>query len=188
MARKRIDLDAIVACALGLADKDGLEEVALGRVAESLGVQASALYNHLDGADGLRHEVAVRSTENLASTLRDAAVARSGVDAVRSVAHAYRDFASEHPGQYASTLLPPSNSEDDLVTFHKAIIDLFRQILGAFDLDDGALLHRARALRSAIHGFVALEAIDAFTYDEPTVTSFDSLLDLVLCGIQTETH
>ena len=107
--------------------------------------------------------MAVLSTKNLADSLRDVAVACSGVDAVRSVAHGYRDFATNHPGQYASTLLPPSSAEDDLIASHRAIIDLFSQILEAFRPERESAVHAARAMRSAIHGFVALETTDALT-------------------------
>lgn len=182
MPRQRIDRTAVVNAAMSLADSEGIQGVALGRVAEDLGVQASALYNHVDGVDGLRHDVAVQSLANLASTLRDSAVARSGEDALNSVAHAYRKFATEKPGQYASTLLPPADAEDQLVNDNWAITDLFVQILGAFGIEGDHAVHTARALRSAIHGFVALEAVDAFGQPQPTDTSFDHLIELIVAG------
>lgn len=165
-----------------LADTEGIQELALGRVADDLGVQASALYNHVDGLDGLRHDVAVQALANLAGCLRDAAVARAGVDALRSVAHAYRRFAVDQPGQYASTLLPPPDADDQLMDDNRAIIDLFVQILRGFDLTGEQAVHTARALRSAIHGFVALEAIDAFDQPHPADDSFDVLIDLIVAG------
>lgn len=182
MPRQRIDRTAIVNTAMALADSDGIQGVALGRVAEDLGVQTSALYNHVDGVEGLRHDVAVQALANLAAALRDAAVARAGEDALKAVAHAYRAFATESPGQYASTLLPPADAEDQLVNDNWAITELFVQILGAFEIEGDHAVHTARALRSAIHGFVALESVDAFGHPQPTDTSFDHLIDLIIAG------
>lgn len=180
--RQRIDRAAVVSAAVALADTEGLHEVALGRVADDLGVQASALYNHIDGVDALRHEVAVQALANLSSTLRDAAVARAGEDALVSVANAYRAFAMANPGQYASTLLPPADAEDQLRSDNWTITELFVQILAAFDIEGDHAVHTARALRSAIHGFVALETVDAFGQPQPTDASFEHLIELIVAG------
>lgn len=172
--------------ALDLADDHGLGEVALGRVADELGVQPSALYNHIDGLDGLRHDLAVRSAENLAGRLRDAAVARAGADALRSVATAYRRFATDHPGQYASTLLPPASTDERLAGARRSIIDLFVQVLAPLGLGDDEALHRARAVMSGIHGFLALEAIDAFTQPLGTDESFERLIELFIASVEND--
>lgn len=182
MPRQRIDHQAVVDAAVTIADTHGLDGVAVGRVADDLGVQASALYNHIDGVDGLRHDVAVQALANLADALRNAAVAKAGEDALKSVAHAYRSFAVDNPGQYASTLLPPASAEDQLVSDNWAITDLFVQILVAFGVTGDQAVHTARSLRSAIHGFVALESIEAFGQPQPTDDSFEHLMDLVIAG------
>ncbi|MDH3755762.1 MAG: WHG domain-containing protein [Acidimicrobiia bacterium] len=180
MTRRRLDRDTVVTSAIVLADELGIEEVALGRVAEELGVQSSALYNHVDGVEGLRHAVAGQATANLADALRDAAVARAGTDALRAVAQAYRRFALDHPGQYARTLLPPANSEDSLVVSHRAITDLFVQILAGLGIEGETAIDTARTIRSAVHGFVALEAIDGFTHPQGNDRSFEHLVDILV--------
>ena len=186
MARQRLDLDAVVESAIELIDESGLEELALARVAEELDVQSSALYNHVEGLDGLRHAVAVRAASNLAEVLRDAAVARSGAEAVRAVGHAYRGFAAEHPGQYASTLLRPVDSSDELVDSQVGILDVLVRIVAGFGMEGDRAIHAARTVRSAIHGFVALEATDAFIHPQDPDVSFDQLLELVLRGLSAD--
>ena len=108
MAKQRIDLDDVINSATRFVDGGGLDELALGKVAEDLGVRTSALYNHCAGLDGLHHQIAVAVTHQLVQALRTAAIGTQGNVALVSMAVAYRGFAMEHPGQFASTLRPPS--------------------------------------------------------------------------------
>ena len=183
MPRQRINLDTVLDEAAAVVDNDGRDELSLGRLADGLGVQPSALYNHVDGIDGLWHDLAVHATENLAEALRVSLVARSGPDAVRSLADAYRDFAHEHPGQFASTLLPPVDAVDTLATAQAAIVDLFVTVMHTLGVEGERAVHCARLARSAIHGFVSLEAIDAMTRPADRSESFDQLIDFVLAGL-----
>jgi AcrR family transcriptional regulator len=184
MPRQRIDPKALRRTAAAIADAEGLDELTLAKVAEQMGVQSSALYNHVDGADGLRHAVAVEATANLATALRDAAVGRSGVDAIRAVAAEYRAFARSHPGQYAAALLPPTGVDDELATVMHAVIDTFARILRGMGSEGDDAIHRARAVRSTVHGFVALEATEALTFPTDTDASFQHVLDFIARGLE----
>ena len=183
MPRQRIDVDDVVERALEVVDEGGVDDLALARVAEDLGVQSSALYNHVEGLEGLRHQVAVRASANLADALMDGAVARSGHDAVRAVAIAYRQFAIEHPGQYASTLLVPSAVDDALAASQTAIVGIIARVLASCGLSVTDAIHHARIVRSAIHGFVALETSDSFTNPEVPADTFDLLVEFILRGL-----
>ena len=183
MPRQRIDVDDVVERALVVVDEGGVDDLALARVADDLGVQSSALYNHVEGLDGLRHQVAVRASANLAAALMDSAVARSGHDAVRAVAIAYRQFAIEHPGQYASTLLVPSAVDDALAASQTAIVGIIARVLASCGLSDIDAIHHARIVRSAIHGFVALETTDSFTNPEDPTDTFDLLVEFIQRGL-----
>lgn len=185
MAKRRIDLEGVVSQAVQLVDSDGLQELALSRVADDLGVQASALYNHVDGLDGLRRAVALRSANDLADTLRDAAVGRSGDHAVRAVAAAYRAFGAAHPGQYASTLAAATASDGASSSSSSMILDVLARILETYGVTGDGAVHMARIVRSAIHGFVTLEASDAFTSPHDTDDSFEELVDFVIRGLNS---
>lgn len=182
MPKQRINLDEIVASAMQTVDRHGIDELALARVAEDLGVQASALYNHVDGAEGLRQEVASRAAGNLSHALTDAAVARSGADALREVAMAYRTFAAEHPGQYASLLLPVGTSVNGASAPQRQIVEVLSRILESLGILADEAVHGARIIRSAVHGFVTLEASDAFVHDADPDESFRALVDFMVDG------
>lgn len=55
-------------------------------------------------------------------------------------------------------------------------------VLAAFDLDDDRAVDAARALRSAIHGFVSLEAAGGFWLPRDVDRSFAFLIDALVAG------
>lgn len=170
--------------ALTLVDRRSFDALSLSALASELGLRPSALYTYFDGLDGLRHAVAVQATVNLTDELRDAAVGLSGDDAVRALATTYRRFAVEHPGQYASTLLPPSRPDDDLARAMERLTDVFARVVAGYGLEGDRAIHAARTGRSAIHGFVALEICHGFPHPADNDDSFDHLVETLLAGLR----
>ena len=157
MAKKRVTAVALTAAAIDVADSHGFDALALTGVAAQLGVSPSTLYSHTDGLDGLKYLVAVAATRNLTDAVRNAAIGTSGPDALTAMAVAYRQFALGHPGQFESTLLPPTMVDDDLDTANEALHAVFVLVYQAMGLDEAEARRAARATRSAIHGFLGLE-------------------------------
>lgn len=171
----------VVATAAALVDRDGLEALSLAAVARELGVRTPSLYNHVDGLEGLRHELTLLALDELGSRLQRAAVGRAGAEAVRAVGHAFRRFATEHPGLYALTV--PSSTDDQLAAAADGIVETVLAALGSPGLDDPGNVHAARTLRSAVHGFVTLELAGGFGLPVGVDESFERLLEVVLVGL-----
>ena len=186
MPKKRIDRSEVISTAAAVADADGLDGVGLARVADDLGVKSSALYNHVNGVDGLLEGMAGHAARNLAEALLHAAVARSGEDALREVARAYRGFARDYPGQYASLLLPVGRDLEAAKPPQRTAVEVFVRVLESIGVAPGDAVHAAGVVRSAVHGFVALEAADAFVLDEDLDTSFDYLCDFLVAGLHAD--
>jgi AcrR family transcriptional regulator len=86
--------ERIVAAALELVDRDGLEAVTMRRIADELGVQAPSLYNHMRSKDVLLDAVAASVIEQV-----DASVfARRGWrSALEAWAWSYYEALVAHP-------------------------------------------------------------------------------------------
>src|SRR3954462_5524282 len=119
MPRAGLDTERVVDAASEIADAEGLDAVTLARVAGGLGVRAPSLYNHVDGRAGLLRALALRGVRELTAALRDAAVGRSGADALAATARAgpaplaararaCRAYAGAHPGLYAASGAAPA--------------------------------------------------------------------------------
>lgn len=88
-----------------------------------------------------------------------------------------------HPGQYAALLLPPTAQGDSLAQAQSRIVDIFVRVTQSTGAAGDDAVHAARAVRSAIHGFVALESVDAFTSKVDRDASFDHLIASILRGL-----
>ncbi len=174
--RGRLTSDALTDAAIDIIETEGTPALTLSRVARELGVKPPSLYNHVDGLEGLRRNVAIRATEELARRLGSAAMGRSGRDALRAIAHAVRSFAKEHPGLYESTTQARAGDEE-FATVAIRPVEPVLAVLRGFDISGDAAIHAARTLRSAIHGFVSLERDGGFGLDVDIDDSFDWLIE-----------
>ncbi len=185
MPRQGLDAQQVVARAAQIADADGLAQVTLARVAAELGVRAPSLYNHVAGRPALLRALAIRSLAELTAELREAAVGRSGADALRAIAHAYRAYAHRHPGRYAATLGAPAADDQQYAAAAQHAVGVLLAVLAGWGLEGEQALHRVRVLRAALHGFVTLEAEGGFGLPLDLDTSFDLLLQTVIAGLAT---
>ncbi len=89
-SRAGLDRAAVVQAAARLADEAGGKEVTLADLAAHLGVRTPSLYNHIAGQEGLRRELALLGTRELATRLSRATIGKAKDDAILAMAHAYR--------------------------------------------------------------------------------------------------
>jgi AcrR family transcriptional regulator len=183
MPRAGLDTERVVDAAAALADAEGLDAVTLARVAGGLGVRAPSLYNHVDGRGGLLRALALRGVRELTAALRDAAVGRSGPDALAATARAYRAYARAHPGLYAATVAAPAPDDPEHQAAARETVEVVYAVLRGWDLEGDDAVHAARAFRSAIHGFAALESAGGFAIPVDLDESFERLVATLAGGL-----
>jgi AcrR family transcriptional regulator len=176
---------AVVAAALEVVDEVGADQLALARVAERVGVRVPSLYNHVDSVAALRDLLAIEVTEELAERLRDAALGRSGDDAVRQLMAAWRAYVVDHPQRYALVPVRAPTAGTPLATAGERLVAVVVAVLRGFDLDDEAAIHATRCLRSALHGFATLEAAGGFGLPYDLDRTYERLADMVLAGVRS---
>jgi AcrR family transcriptional regulator len=96
MSRPRLTRARIVATALEMADRDGLEAVTLRRLAARLGVHVTSLYNHVPTKEAVLDGV-------VEWLIADAGLPTTAIgweDWIRRFAAAMRTVAREHPGAF----------------------------------------------------------------------------------------
>jgi hypothetical protein len=121
--------------------------------------------------------VSLLAVNALSDRLQDAAVGRSGPDAVRALFTAYRSYAHRHPGGYTAIQRAPEPSDPEAHAAFARPVEVIAAILRGFDIPPGRMIHTIRALRSAVHGFVDLEAQGGFRMPENIDESYDVLVE-----------
>ena len=160
MPRAGLSEERVVEEAEALADEGG--PVTLVELARRLGVQVPSLYKHVAGADDLQRLVSLRARNEFADVLARATVGKSRADAVGALASAYRDWATAHPGRYASTLRAPDPADPADVAASTAAIRVVFDALAGYGLVDEDAIDATRLFRSTLHGFVTLDAAGGF--------------------------
>lgn len=185
--KARLDTATVVQVAVELIEAEGLEALSLGRLARELAVQTPSLYNHIDGLPGLQRELALMSTRDLGEAMGNAAIGKSGAEAVLALAEAYRAYVKDHHGLYmtglrSSGLQTPIDAE--LQTAQERVVQIALAVVGSFGLHGEAALHAVRGLRSIVHGFATLEVAGGFGLPLDCDESFQQLVKMFVTGLQ----
>ncbi|WFE51608.1 TetR/AcrR family transcriptional regulator [Micromonospora sp. WMMD1155] len=162
MPRVGLNQQTVVREAARLADEVGYQQLTLAALAGRLGVALPSLYKHVRGADALAQKLSALATAELATALTTAAAGRAGGDALRAMADAYRDYAHRHPGRYPATQRVPDPTDPEHVEAGERAVGAIFAVLRGYGLTGDDAVDATRALRSALHGFVALEAAGGF--------------------------
>lgn len=181
MSRAGLTPEAVTAAAAAIVDEEGLEALSMARLARDLGVRTPSLYNHVDSLDALVREVALFALTDLTEACREALMNRTGPEAVLAFSHACRHWALTHPGTYPLTQVArPGDPRWEAIS--RRLLDPVVALLGDPGGDPTEAIHRARALRSGLHGFVTLELTGGFGLDVPTDVSFHRMVEAVAAG------
>lgn len=183
MPRAGLTPDVVVAAAAHLADAGGYDRLSLAAVAERLGVRVPSLYKHVGSLADLQRRLATAAQRDLDVRLRDAAVGRSGRDALAAVARAYRAYGHEHPGRYTAALRVPDPADAGAREAARSLTGLMLAVVRGYGLEGEPAVHAVRAVRAAMHGFVALEHANGFGLPLDVDDSFERLVALLDAGL-----
>ena len=179
MPRAGLSTESVVDAAVDLVDEQGWSALTLAAVASRTGVAAPSLYKHVRSLEALQQKVSARATAELAQTLTRSVAGRSGEEALRCIADAYRDYALAHPGRYPLTQRVPDPLDPEHVAAGEEAVQAVFAALRGYGLDGEEAIHATRAARSALHGFVSLEIEGGFGLPLDVRHSFDRLVSML---------
>ncbi|RFU88182.1 TetR/AcrR family transcriptional regulator [Streptomyces triticagri] len=177
MVRVGLSAERLTRAGADLADELGFEQVTVSALARHFDVRVASLYSHLKSSGDLRTRIALLALEELADRVSAAVAGRAGKDALTAFANAYRDYALEHPGRWAATLLPldPETAAASAGVRHA---QLTRAVLRGYDLSETDRTHAVRLLGGLFRGYVDLERNGGFGHSAPdSQESWDRSLD-----------
>jgi AcrR family transcriptional regulator len=182
-----LDKAAVVEAAADLINAEGIEALSLSRLAKQLGVRTPSLYNHIDGLSGLRCELALLNVNALGERLGEAAIGKSGPQALMAIAEAYRKYIKDSPGVYMASLRAARTQETidlELQSAEDRVVRTVMAVIGSFGLQGEDGLHAVRGLRSLVHGFATLEIAGGFGLALDCDESFRRLVEMFTRGLQ----
>ncbi|HET6737361.1 MAG TPA: TetR/AcrR family transcriptional regulator [Kribbella sp.] len=145
--------DLILRTARELAESEGWDAVTTRRLAEAVDYSQPVLYGHFKNMNAIADAVAVQGIEELTAVLR----AARETGGLRRLAHAYLDYAADHPAAYEAMFVRPTEltfGTPDSPAPLKSAFDEFLAAVAPIAGDDPETL--AEVLWSALHGQATL--------------------------------
>lgn len=170
---ERTNIDAIVAAALDILERDGVDALTMQAVAAAVGVRAPSLYKRVRGRNDVIRLVMERIAVDLGAALDDA-TAQMEDPRQRALAllHATRAFAHARPNAYSILFarLPDDALADPAVLAQAiaAVLTVSTDLVG-----EEHALAGARTLTAWVHGFVTMELADRFRMGSDLDDAFD---------------
>lgn len=172
MKKRVVNLAAVTEAAAALADEHGLDQLTLAQLAARLEIKPPSLYNHVAGLPAVRRLLLLHGLREFAAQAGGAAVGKSGQAALDAMGRAMRDFARAHPGLYAATSQVQGPNDPELQGAGQAALRPLQQVMEGAGLRGDAAIHAMRTFRSAVHGFILMEA-GGFGLPTEIAASFD---------------
>lgn len=177
MQKRNLTKEKIIQVAFSLADEIGLSQVTFQKIAEKLDIKYPSLYNHFANMDDLKLAMTIYLFNELNSKLMNRLIGKSGEEAIREFACVYRDFAFENRTGYGLFMSVSSTDNEEVYHLAKKTNGIIRQILDFYIKDKTQLVHKSRALRSLLHGFVSMNFLGYFHGDANLEESFQLMID-----------
>lgn len=131
----------------------------------------------------MRRILAVKGYQGLRRRIEGDVKDKSGVAALRAMAHSMRDFALEHPGLSAATF---RSATTDSPEWRQALSDVSEtafRVLAEVGLEGEPAQQALRMLRSLIRGFVLNEMVGSFLEPLDYDQSFRLAVDALVLGL-----
>lgn len=189
MARKGLSSEKIYKEALALVIEKGYDNFSLRELAARLDVKPSSLYNHVHGIGEISTAVGMISIAHFSDALNKAVRNKECDDAFISFAHAYRKFAIQNPELYRAIIAIPTTDDAALLKNEQETIAPLRKVVELFIEDEKDVVNFQRFVRSAMHGFITLEAAGFMRY--PGIShdeSYDMLINACLNELKSAAH
>lgn len=177
VTRAGLKLDKVVDTAIRIANKNGLDNLTLGRVAEEVGVKTPSLYEYVEGLAGLQQAIRLRGFQTMGYVISRATVGKSRDDAIMALAFEMRKFVRQHPALYESTVLTAVSDTKKIREAAEEVLTMLNSVLASYGIVGKEAIHAARYLRSLLHGFHSLELAKGFGLNVDLDESYDRLVE-----------
>ena len=182
-ASRRLSTGAVVEAALAVADSEGVEAVTLARVARQLDCHVTSLYSHVESVDDLRLRLTIAVQEELAREVWEAALGRSGGDALRAIAGVYRRFGEAQSARATLLFSGQAGGNEEFVNGAQVLAEPIRATLSGMGLDETRARYAHRAFTAALRGFLLADSQDV--YGSEADATFDQVVALFVAAIES---
>jgi Tetracyclin repressor-like, C-terminal domain len=131
----------------------------------------------------MRRILAVKGYQRLRRRIEGDVKDKTGVAALRAMAHSMRDFAFQHPGLSAATFRSATTDSPDWRQALGELMETAYRVLAQVELVGEPAQQALRMLRSLVRGFVLNEMAASFLEPLDYTGSFELAIDAFVLGL-----
>ena len=125
------------------------------------------------------------AARELTAALGSAVVGRSGADALRRLAHAYRGYALAHPARLTASLRAPAPGDTEHIAAAADALAVLTAVLEGYGVGEADMIDALRVVRGGLHGFAAIEAAGGYGLPQDVDASFERYVDTLDAGLRS---
>jgi AcrR family transcriptional regulator len=179
---RNLSTELVVEAGLRIADSEGMSAATLGRIARELGCHVTSLYTHVDSIDDLHMRMAVDVQTDLGQRLWQAALGRTGVNALRALASVYREFGEANPVRTWLLFAMTGKADQRFRDGAMFLVEPIRATLRSFGLDEQQVLHAHRSFSASMRGFLLAEGQGG--YGDDADATFEQIVSLYVIALE----
>ncbi len=185
MPKKNLSRKIIIEEAFEFIDENGLAEFSLRKLAATLNVQVSSLYNYIFGEEDVMIEVGLRAVEMFTDCIDNARADLVRDEAAFVTGDAFRTFVLEHPNLYSVIVDAKWTNSPTAELANQRFVRPIYVLMKQYGIEDkAAQTHVFRAIRVITHGFCTLEQKGEFEQGDASATEsyhlmVQSVIDLM---------
>lgn len=179
----RLNKMNVLQTAAELADKNGLNNVSLKSVAETLGIKTPSLYNHVENLDDLLRQVAHMGMKEMNDRMYQAAIGSIGENAIKKVGIEYLSYMIEHPGIYETIQWATWHGTEETGKIFSSYEELIGKLILSCDIQAKYIDEVTNLITGFLHGYTTLQLRYAFSNPEKVKQQISDGLGVVLKGI-----
>ena len=174
----------IIEVAIEIINQEGFANLSLKKVSKKLKIKSPSLYNHISNLEDLKNKISLYGWKQLEEKMFLSIIEESGYEAIKSMAYAFYDYATENKGIFEAMLWYNKYmiEEGNQVTHNT--FDILFKILRKQNLSDETINHFIRTLRVFLEGYVLLVNHQAFGHPLSIQKSFDFSLNILINGVK----
>lgn len=185
MGRTKVDKETILCRAAQMVNTSQDKPLSLKLLAEDLGIQSPSLYYYFKNLDDLKRELMLYGWRRMDSNMLRSMVGLSGYDAIKSMAHAFYEYAITNSGVFNLMLWYnqfESDKSTEIISESFAVLIRIMSTLGISELN---ACHLIRTFRGFLQGFSQLVNHRAFGNPISVDDSFEISLNVIIEGMKS---
>lgn len=185
MGRAKIDKETVLRRAAQMINTSNDQTLSLKLLAEELGIQSPSLYYYFKSLDDLKRELMLYGWRQIDGRMLRAMVGLSGYEAIKSMAHAFYEYATTNSGVFNLMLwYNQFESNETAETISESFTALIK-IMGILGISELNACHLIRTFRGFLQGFSQLVNHGAFGNPISVDDSFELSLNVIIEGMKS---